>query len=98
MLVYKENMLTLLKEKGYSTYELVRKKDPDTPCLIGSTQLQKFRKGEVVGMDVLETVCRLTGKQPGDLIEYIPDDRYDSLLESGYFENNGIPASPRKKK
>lgn len=97
MIVYKEDMLELLKEKGYTTYELMRKKDPKTPCLIGSTQLQKFRRGERIGMDVLDTVCRLTGRQPGDLIGYIEDEQYDALLESGYFKDKGIPASPRKK-
>ena len=35
--------------------------------------LQKFRKREGISWENLEMVCRITGKQPADLIEWIPE-------------------------
>lgn len=62
-LCYKINVLESLKLNGYSTYRL--RKD----CLLSESTIQKFRKGEGVGWDTLETLCNLLGCQPSDVIE-----------------------------
>ena len=62
-LCYKINVLESLKAKGYSTYRL-RKEN-----IFGQATIQKFRFGEGVGWDTLETLCNLLGCQPSDIIE-----------------------------
>lgn len=41
-------------------------------------------------------LCAFFDKQVGDFVEYIPDDRYRLLYESGYFESKDIPVPPPK--
>ena len=42
--------------------------------LIGQATLSQLRKGELVSWATIETLCRLLECQPGDILEYIPDD------------------------
>lgn len=95
MLIYKTNVKKLLEEAGYSTAKL---SEPGTDYRIGGSQLQKLRDGVVVGTNTLGTICRLTGKDIGDLIEYVDDEIYDTLREAGYYEKKGILAPKRKKR
>lgn len=62
-LFYKIDVLAALKAKGYSTYRL-RKEN-----IFGQATIQKFRFGEGVGWDTLETLCNLLDCQPADIIE-----------------------------
>ena len=62
---YKVNIIAALKEAGYSTYKLRKEK------LLGEATLQKFRNEELVSN--IATVCQLLCCQPGDLMEYIPE-------------------------
>lgn len=62
-LCYKIDVLEALKAKGYSTYRL--RKDN----LLSQSTIQKFRKGEGVGWENLETLCNLLSCQPSDIIE-----------------------------
>ena len=64
---YKDNIIAALKEAGYSTYKLRKEK------LLGEATLQKFRNEELVSWDNIATVCQLLCCQPGDLMEYIPE-------------------------
>lgn len=61
--------LELLKEKGYSTYR-IRKEN-----LFNQSTLQNMRHGEAVSWKDLATLCELTGKQPGKLIEYVQEKK-----------------------
>ena len=68
MIKYKEGILEMLKKGGYSTYRIRREK------LIGERALQNFREESVVAaLDAASRVCQLLGCQPGDLLEYVPD-------------------------
>ena len=68
-LKYKIDLVAALKEKGYSTYRI--RKDG----LFGQKTLQDFRTGNVVlSVDCLGKLCRLLNCQPGDLLEYVPDE------------------------
>ena len=102
MLIYKFDLKKELASNGYTTYRLVGKKNGLTQgkdtTIIGGSQLQKIHKGEVVGINVLETICRLLNKQPGEIIEYIDDERYEALYNSGYFKDKGVPVPPPRKK
>lgn len=70
---YKINVISALKAVGYSTYRLRKEK------LLGEATLQKFRNNELVSWDNISTVCNLLDCQPGDLIEYIPDEHYKEV-------------------
>ena len=62
-LCYKIDVLAALKEKGYSTYRLREEN------LLSQSTIQKFRKGNGVGWENLETLCNLLDCQPSDIIE-----------------------------
>lgn len=65
---YKGNILSRLKECGYSTARLRKEK------LFGEGTIQKFRTNTDEGaFKTLNTLCQLLGCQVGDIIEYIPD-------------------------
>lgn len=68
MLKYKIDVLESLKEKGYTSYKIRQEK------LIGEAQLTKIRKGEIASKETLNTICKLLGYQPGDILEYIEEN------------------------
>ena len=65
---YKISSMSALKEAGYSTYRLRKEK------LLGEATIQKLRNNELVSWDNISTVCNLLDCQPGDILEYIPDE------------------------
>lgn len=67
MLCYKINILEALKREGFSSYRIRKEK------IIGESQMQKIRIGEIASKETLNTICRLLGCQPGDILEYVPD-------------------------
>ena len=64
---FKIDVLAALKEAGYSSARIRKEK------LIGEATIQQLRHGELVSWKTMETVCRLLNCQPGDLVEYDPD-------------------------
>ena len=62
---YKMDVLSKLKEKGYSTYRLRKEK------IYGEATIQKIRMGELVSWDNISTMCQLLKCQPGDIVEYV---------------------------
>lgn len=67
MLRYKLDVLEALKEKGFTTYKLRKDK------IIGESQIQKIRTGEIASKETLNLLCKILECQPGDLLEYVPD-------------------------
>ena len=68
MLKYKIDIMEALKKIGYTSYKIRKDK------LIGEAQLQKVRTGEIASKDTLNTICKLLDLQPGDILEYVPDE------------------------
>lgn len=66
---YKTNVLALLKNNGYTTYKLRKEK------ILGESTLQKMRTNILLSWAELNTVCTLLNCQPGDILEFIPDDK-----------------------
>ena len=64
---YKMDVLTALKEKGITTYQIRKDK------LLSESTVQKLRAGVGVSWENIETLCRLLECQPGDLMEYKPE-------------------------
>lgn len=65
---YKTDILAALKEKGYSTYKLRKDK------IFGESTIQKIRSGEILVAGQLSQICKMLDCQPGDIMEYVPDD------------------------
>lgn len=69
---YKFNVLSALKDKGYTTYRIRRDK------ILSESTVQKLRNAEPIGWENIETLCRLLGRQPGDILAYAPDTPTDT--------------------
>lgn len=67
-LQYKIDILTALKEKGFNT-NVIR-----TKGLLSQSTLQKFREKKGISWENIEILCSLLNCQPGDILEYVPDD------------------------
>ena len=65
---YKIDILAALKAAGYSTYKIRKEK------IMNESTLQKFRNGEIVTADNMAIICRLLDCQPGDILEYVPEN------------------------
>lgn len=68
MLKY-DKLFQQLKDQGWTTYRIRKEK------LIGQATLTALRNGSG-GLDSksIDKLCRVLDCQPGDLIEYVPDE------------------------
>lgn len=67
---YRLDVLEALKAAGWSTYRLGSKGEK----IIGERTIQVLREGRPVSFEILARLCRLLDCQPGDLLEYVPDE------------------------
>ena len=65
---YKMDVLTALKEKGFTTYQIRKEK------LLSESTVQKLRAGIGVSWDNLDILCQMLDCQPGELIEHVRED------------------------
>jgi putative transcriptional regulator len=75
-IVYKQNILKLLKNHGYSTYFLAKN------SIFGQATITKIRNQGALNFNDLNKICGLLHCQPGDLIEWTPDDSMDGPTDS----------------
>ena len=68
MLLFKFDVMEKLKERGYTTYYLRNK------TTLGSRTMQEIKSGKVPGTKSIDVLCGLLECQPGDLLEYRPDE------------------------
>lgn len=73
MLKYRIDVLHELKTIGFTAYKLRKDK------IMGEAQIQKIRTGEIASKETLNTLCKLLHCQPGDIIEYIPDEEETNI-------------------
>lgn len=64
-LEWRVDVLSLLKEHGYTTYRLRKEK------IFAESTVQKLRNKELINWQDVEKICEITGKQPGKLIWYV---------------------------
>ena len=62
-IVYKIDVLSELKEKGYNTTRLRKEK------LLAESTIQQLRENKLVSWTNIERLCKLLDCQVGDLIE-----------------------------
>ena len=67
-LKYKIDVLTALKEKGYSSYRLRKEK------LLGERVIQQLRNGEPVSWEVITRLCLLLDCDIGDILTMEQDN------------------------
>ncbi len=60
-------LLALMEEKGLTTYRIRKEK------IISEGTLQSIRKGKSITTDSIASLCEVLNCQPGDIMEYIPD-------------------------
>lgn len=65
---YKVDILSALRDAGYSQNQIRVKK------IMGQATLTQLRRGELVSWKNIETICRLLSFQPGDILEYVPEE------------------------
>ena len=66
-MIYKLNVLSALKEKGYTPTRIRQEK------IMSESTLQKFRNNEMVSIDNISRLCEILSCQPADIIEYVPE-------------------------
>lgn len=62
-------LMDLLNRKGMTRDELRKKIE------ISSATMTKISKNEYVSLKVIESICRELNCQPGDIMEYIEEDK-----------------------
>ena len=72
MIIYKIDIISALKEKGWTTYR-IRKEH-----MFSEGTITKFRNRQPVAIDIIDKLCQLLDCQPGDLLEYVPDENGQS--------------------
>ena len=58
----------LLNRRGLKKYDLVEL------CSISGPTVAKLTKGASVTTDVINRICKALNCQPGDIMEYLPDE------------------------
>lgn len=65
--IYKIDVISALKEKGYNTNTLRKEK------LLAEGVIQALREKKPISWANIEKLCKLLNSQPGDIIEYVED-------------------------
>ena len=68
MIKLKIDILQELKNKGYNTTYLRNNN------LLSESTIQQLRQGKTPGIKSINVICELLKKQPGQLLEYVPDE------------------------
>ena len=67
-IVYKKDILAALKEAGYNTNRLRKEK------LLSEGVIQSLRENKYIALQNISKICELLNCQPGNLLEYVPED------------------------
>lgn len=67
MIVY-DKLWKAMKERGVSQYALIK------TYHISAGQLTRLRRNESVSTHTIGVFCKILRCQPGDIMEYIPED------------------------
>ena len=77
MAICYNKLFKLLDEKGITTYYLLQNK------ILGQQTYYNLKNGKGhLGAETLEKLCKLLNCQPGDLMEYVPDNLSPAASET----------------
>lgn len=68
MIKYKIDVVSLLKEHGFSQTRIQKEK------LLPMQTIQNIRAGKSITLDTMNKICLMCRCQPGDLVEIVPTD------------------------
>ena len=68
MLQYKLDVMQKLTENGYNPRKL------RNLGILGERTMTSLRRGEMISLKSIDTICCLLRCQPGDLLEWIDED------------------------
>lgn len=78
MIRYKIDIPSALKDAGYSQYRIRNER------IIPMQTFNNILHGKMINMITLNKICSLLDLQPGDIIEWVPDeDRMQESQEPG---------------
>lgn len=63
-----DKLLELMKQKGITSYTIRQNK------IIGQATYKKIKEGGDIDTRTIAKLCELLGCQPGDILEYVPDE------------------------
>ncbi len=66
---YKIDVVAALRDAGYNSNRIRKDK------IMGESYMQQLRRGQLVSWSALTMICKLLDCQPGDILEYVPDDQ-----------------------
>lgn len=70
-----KKLLELLESKNITSYSITKKEK-----IIGQATWKKIHDGGHIDTRTIEALCKYLKCQPGDILEYIPDDT-DSTIK-----------------
>lgn len=65
---YKIDILSALKERGFTTYKIRKEK------LLAESTVQALRRGELISLDNISRICSMLKCQPGDILIYTDEN------------------------
>lgn len=82
MVKTKPGLMDRLKEAGYSSYRLRKEK------LMGEATMTQIRNQKAISGEALNLLCKLLNCQPGDILEYVPDNEDENSSRLSAFKLN----------
>lgn len=64
-----EKLIAKMEQEGLTTYKIRKEK------IISESTLQNIREGKRITTDSVAALCGALNCQPGDILEYIPDEK-----------------------
>ena len=68
MIIYKMDILKVLKENGYNTNRIRKEK------IFGEKTIQNIRENKQITLKTIDIICNILQCKICDIIEYVPDD------------------------
>lgn len=68
MAIKYDKLIAIMQERGVTSYTVKNQK------IIGQATYKKIIQGGDIDTRSIDRLCRYFGCQPGDILEYIPDD------------------------
>ena len=69
MAIKYDKLFAMMKKKGLPTYRIKVDK------IVAVTSLQRIRDGLPVSLKTIDAFCKALNCQPGDLLEYVEDEK-----------------------
>ena len=68
MIRVKIDIVAALKDAGYNPWKI------NVENLFGNSTMTKFRRGGLPSWNELNKICKMTGLDIPDMVEYVPDE------------------------